>query len=134
AAGRIAAATRTRIACDTFAPRCRRGAGGVSIERIPYFAEQIVQFMQGTQQLILVGAKPPVSFFAYPGRPSWCTPEDCRILHLAHPHEDGVSALQALAEAVGATREQAAMAPFQPPEPPTGKLDAITAAQVIGRL
>ena len=27
AAGRIAAATGTRIACDTFAPRCRRGAG-----------------------------------------------------------------------------------------------------------
>jgi acetolactate synthase-1/2/3 large subunit len=106
AAGRIAAATGTRIACDTFAPRCRRGAGVVSIERIPYFAEQIVQFMQGTEQLVLVGAKPPVSFFAYPGKPSWCTPEDCRILYLAHEHEDGVAALEALANALKAPNRQ----------------------------
>jgi len=88
AAGRVAAATGARIACDTFAPRCQRGAGRVQVERIPYFAEQIVEFMNGTEQLILVGAKPPVSFFAYPDKPSWCTPEGCRILYLAHAHED----------------------------------------------
>ena len=69
-AGRIAAATGARIACDTFAPRCQRGAGRVAVERIPYFAEQIVEFMKGTEQLILVGASPPVSFFAYPNKPS----------------------------------------------------------------
>src|SRR5689334_15216223 len=49
AAGRIAAATDARIACDTFAPRCQRGAGRVEVERIPYFAEQIVEFMKGTE-------------------------------------------------------------------------------------
>jgi acetolactate synthase-1/2/3 large subunit len=94
AAGRIAAATDARIACDTFAPRCQRGAGRVEVERIPYFAEQIVEIMKGTEQLILVGASPPVSFFAYPNKPSWCTPEDCRILYLAHPNEDGTVALE----------------------------------------
>ncbi len=78
AAGRIAAASGARIACDTFAPRCQRGAGRVEVERIPYFAEQIVEFMKGTEQLILVGASPPVSFFAYPNKPSWCTPEGCK--------------------------------------------------------
>jgi acetolactate synthase-1/2/3 large subunit len=134
AAAQVAAKTGARVACDTFPPRWQRGAGRAVIEQIPYFAEQIVDFMKGIEQLILVGAKPPVSFFAYPGKPSWCTPEDCRILHLAHPHEDGVSALQALAGAVGAAGEQPALAPLAPPELPTGKLDAITAAQVIGRL
>jgi acetolactate synthase I/II/III large subunit len=34
----------------------------------------------------------------------------------------------------GATREHAALAPFAPPELPTGKLDAVTVAQVIGHL
>jgi len=102
AAGRVAAATGARIACDTFAPRCQRGVGRVKVERIPYFAEQIVEFMKGTEQLILVGASPPVSFFAYPNKPSWCTPEDCRILYLAHAHEDGTAALEALADAVNA--------------------------------
>jgi acetolactate synthase I/II/III large subunit len=134
AAAQVAARTGARVACDTFPPRWQRGAGRPLIEQVPYFAEQILDFMKDVEQLILVGARPPVSFFAYPGQPSWCTPKDCRILHLARPHEDGVPALQALAEAVGATRERPGLAPFQPPEQPTGKLDAITAAQVIGRL
>jgi hypothetical protein len=44
------------------------------VERIPYLAEDIVEFLQGVEQLILVGAKPPVTFFAYPGKTSWPTP------------------------------------------------------------
>jgi acetolactate synthase I/II/III large subunit len=134
AAAQIAAKTGARLACDTFPPRWQRGAGRPVIEQIPYFAEQVVDFMKGVEQLILVGARPPVAFFAYPGRPSWCSPDGCRILHLAHPHEDGTAALQALAEAVGATREQAGRAPLAPPGLPAGELDAITAMQVIGHL
>ncbi len=110
------------------------GAGRPLIEQIPYFAEQILEFMKGVEQLILVGAEPPVSFFAYPGKPSWCTPENCHILHLAHPHEDAVAALQSLAEALGATREPAALAPLELPDLPTGPARLRTAAQVIGRL
>ena len=98
AAGRIKAKSGARLMCDTFAPRIARGAGRVAVERIPYFAEQIVEFLKDVEQLILVGAKPPVSFFAYPGKPSWCVPEGCQILYLAHPHEDGLGALEALAE------------------------------------
>src|SRR5271169_2744354 len=44
AAGRIAAKSGARIMCDTFTPRIARGAGIVALERIPYFAEQIVEF------------------------------------------------------------------------------------------
>ena len=80
AAGRIAAASGARLACDTFTARLERGAGRVALERIPYFAEQIVEFLKETELLVLVGTRPPVSFFAYPGKPSWCTPEGCRIL------------------------------------------------------
>ena len=131
AAGRVAAATGARIACDTFAPRCQRGAGRVQVERIPYFAEQIVEFMNGTEQLILVGAKPPVSFFAYPNKPSWCTPEDCRILYLAHAHEDGTAALEALADAVKAAKQPLHIGVSSKPDIPVGPLDPLTAGQVI---
>jgi acetolactate synthase I/II/III large subunit len=131
AAGRIAAATGARIACDTFAPRCQRGAGRVEIERIPYFAEQIVEFMKGTGQLILVGASPPVSFFAYPNKPSWCTPEDCKILYLAHPNEDGTAALEALADAVKAPKEPLHVGASRKPDVPNGPLNPLTAGQVI---
>ena len=57
AAGRIAAKSGARIACDTFTARLQRGAGRVRLERIPYFAEQIVEFFQDTEQLILVGSQ-----------------------------------------------------------------------------
>ena len=132
AAGRIAAKTGARLMCDTFAPRVERGAGLVAVERIPYFAEQIVDFLKDLDVLVLVGTKPPVSFFAYPGKPSWCTPETCAIHYLAQPHEDGVGALEALAEALSAPREPASIAPFQRPELPSGKLNSYTAGQVVG--
>ncbi|WP_293326084.1 acetolactate synthase large subunit [Parvibaculum sp.] len=132
AAGRIAAATGARLMCDTFAPRIQRGAGRVAVERIPYFAEQIVEFMEPVQELVLVGAKPPVSFFAYPGKPSWCTPEGTGISYLAHPHEDGVQALEAVAEALGAPKEPAYVAPAQKPELTDGQLDQFTIGHVVG--
>jgi acetolactate synthase I/II/III large subunit len=134
AAGRIAAKTGARLMCDTFAPRIARGAGIVAAERIPYFAEQIVDFLKDLEHLVLVGSKPPVSFFAYPGKPSWCVPEGCAIHTLAHPHEDGAAALDALVEAVRATKEVAHRAEFKQPGLPTGNLDAYSAAQAIAQL
>ena len=131
AAGRIAAKSGARLMCDTFAPRLARGAGIVAVERIPYFAEQIVDFVKDLDHLVLVGAKPPVSFFAYPGKPSWCTPEGCQIHYLAHAHEDGVGALEALAEAIGAPSEPIGRAEFKRPGLPSGNLDAYTAGQAI---
>jgi acetolactate synthase I/II/III large subunit len=133
AAGRIAAASGARLLCDTFTPRLQRGAGRVAIERLPYFAEQIVEFLKGTEQLILVGSKPPVSFFAYPEKESWCTPEGAEILYLAHPHEDGLSALEVVADALGsvAGSPAAVVAPLAVPDVPSGRLDRFTAGQII---
>ncbi|MEX0838683.1 MAG: acetolactate synthase large subunit [Parvibaculum sp.] len=131
AAGRIAAASGARIMCDTFTPRLQRGAGRVVIERIPYFAEQMVETLANVEQLILVGSKPPVSFFAYPGKPSWCTPEGAEIIYLAHPHEDGVAALEAVASAIGAPKDPAGVAPLQKPDLPKGALDQFTAGQIV---
>jgi len=131
AAGRIAAASGARILCDTFTPRLQRGAGRVVIERIPYFAEQMVETLANVEQLILVGSKPPVSFFAYPGKPSWCTPDSADILYLAHPHEDGVAALEAVASAIGAPKDPANVAPLQKPDLPKGNLDQFTAGAII---
>jgi acetolactate synthase-1/2/3 large subunit len=79
AAGRVQARTGARLFCDTFAPHAEFGAGRVPVERIPYFAEQIVAFLQGIEQIVLVGSKPPVSFFAYPGKPSWCCSRELRV-------------------------------------------------------
>jgi acetolactate synthase-1/2/3 large subunit len=133
-AGRIAAKTGARILCDTFTPRIRRGAGVVALERIPYFAEQIVDFFKDVEQLILVGAKPPVSFFAYPGKPSWGLPDGARVLYLAQAHEDGAGALKALAEAVSAPKETKGRVELKRPDMPTEKFNAYTVGQIVARL
>jgi acetolactate synthase-1/2/3 large subunit len=134
AAGRVQAKSGARLLCDTFAPHLEQGAGRVPVERIPYFAEQIVAFLQGIEQIVLVGSKPPVSFFAYPGKPSWCAPEGCRFSQLALAHEDGAGALAALADALGAPAQATARSPLALPALPTGALNMMTAAQVIAAL
>ena len=125
AAGKIAAHTGARLMCDTFTPRLRRGAGCVSVERLPYFSEQVVEVLAGTELIILVGAKPPVSFFGYPDKASWLTPQGCRLAVLAQPHEDGVGALEALSEACGAANARPVVADRQTPNyAMTGPLSA----------
>ncbi|WP_211252102.1 acetolactate synthase large subunit [Vibrio rhizosphaerae] len=99
AAGKIAAKTGARLLCDTFAPRIQRGAGRVPVERLPYLSEQAADFLTGIELIILVGAKPPVSFFAYPDKPSWLTPEGCRLTRLTGIDEDSRRALEDLAKA-----------------------------------
>jgi len=134
AAGRLAAASGARLFCDTFAPRMERGAGRVVVERLPYFAEQLVETLAPFEQLILVGSTPPVAFFAYPGKASWCSPEGAEILHLAHPHEDGVAAMAEIADTLGASRDAGQLAPLQLPDHPSGRFDQFTIGQVIARL
>jgi acetolactate synthase-1/2/3 large subunit len=133
AAGRISAMTGCRIFSDTFAPRIARGAGRVAAERIPYFAEAMVEFLAGLERIILVGAKPPVAFFAYPDKPSWCLPKDCEILYLAHEHEDGTAAVEALADALG-TAAPIGVSPLRLPDLPSGKFNAYTIGQAIAHL
>lgn len=133
-AGRIAEATGAKLICDTFVPRLQRGAGRVEIERIPYFAEQIVEFLSPFSQLLLVGAQPPVSFFAYPGKPSWCSPEGCEISYLTHPHEDHLAALTALAERLGAAPAPKRRAGLMQPGLPSGALSQSTAGMAIATL
>jgi len=123
-AGRIQAATGARILCDTFTPRMQRGAGRVKIERLPYFAEQAVEHIADVEQLVLCGSQNPVAFFAYPGKESWLTPPNAETLVLARPEEDGMAALEALAEAVGAPAQAPDHVALAKPDLASGTLDA----------
>lgn len=134
AAGRVAAKSGARLLCDTFSPHSEVGAGRVPVERLPYFGEQIVAMLDGIEQLVLVGTKAPVSFFAYPGKPSACAPAGCRIAHLSHEHEDSVRALEQLDEALGGATPNVARVPLQIPEIPHGALTAMSVAQIIANL
>jgi acetolactate synthase-1/2/3 large subunit len=132
AAGRIAAQTGARLICDTFAPRIERGAGRVAVERLPYRPPEAIAFLRGLETLILVGSQAPVAFFAYPDQPSELTPDGCRSLILAHPHEDGPAALEALADAIRAYRAPVLSAHRPPESPVDGTLDNETIMRIVG--
>jgi acetolactate synthase-1/2/3 large subunit len=134
AAGRIAARTGARIAHDYFTPRITRGAGLPSIERIPYFGEEIAERLSGLEQIILVGAPPPVTFFAYPGRTGWVTPEGCALLTLAEPREDATAALVALADALDARAPGRIVDLLRPDMPAPGALTSAAMGAVMARL
>ena len=134
AAGRVQAKTGVRLFCDTFASMTELGAGRVPVERIPYFAEQIVAYLTGIDRIILVGAKPLVSFFAYPGKPSWCAPDGCEYTYLSLPHENAAEALKNLADALGAPAKSPIRVPLDLPAAPSGALNSMSAAQIIANL
>lgn len=131
---RIAQQVGARLMCDTFAPRIRAGAGVVALERIPYFGEQIVAAFEQTDLLVLVGATEPVSFFAYPGKPSECLPAGCRVIRLAQQHEDGVDALERLCTAVDAAGLSPLAAPLKIPGFSDGKFNQVAVAAALANL
>ena len=104
------------------------------VQRLPYLAEQVEAALAGVEQLVLVGARPPVSFFAYPEKSSWLVPDGCSLHVLSHPHQDGPAALEALADVLGAPREPEDRAPLAPPELPTGALDSLAIGRAVGHL
>jgi len=107
AAHRIAHVTGALLRAPTQVPRMSRGRGRVPVDRIPYSVDAALKLLQGTKHLVLAGAKPPVGFFAYPGKPSRLWPEDCRVQVLATDDQDPAVALEALADELGAPREVA---------------------------
>jgi acetolactate synthase I/II/III large subunit len=103
-AHRIAVRMGARIMAETHNARIERGCGRPSVDRVPYRVDQALAELAPFEHLILVGATPPVSFFAYPGKPGRLYPPECQLHVLARPDEDGPLALEQLADALGAPR------------------------------
>ena len=132
-ASRIAAAGYARMLGETFPARIERGAGIPPLERLAYLTEFAAAQLAGARHLILAGARAPVSFFAYPDRPSSPVPDGCEVHVLAEPGDDVPAALTALADLVAPDVKPAPQQPGQPGLP-DGDLTAESAAAVIGAL
>ena len=133
-AARIAARTGCRLLAQTFNRRMERGAGRVSIDRIPYPVEQALKTLEGVKHIVLVGSRIPVAFFAYPDKPSLLAPADTRFTTLAAPQEDLVHALAWLADELGSASQPIEPATYAPMAPATGAINAATLAQSLGSL
>ena len=91
------------------------------MDRLAYLAEMAQAQLEGVRHLVLVDARSPVSFFAYPDKASDLVPPGCTVHVLARPGEDAAGALEALAEAVAAPGNGGVPAPAGRPERPAGR-------------
>jgi acetolactate synthase-1/2/3 large subunit len=87
---------------ETFPAIMDRGADVASPERLIYVSEFAVDQLKDCDAVILLGAREPVGFFAYPNVPSRLVPEGCEVIEVAAPGSDVGAALDLLAEALRA--------------------------------
>ena len=123
AAGRIAAKTGCQVYSPTFPARVEAGPALPLVNRLPYFPEQILELLGSVGKLVLLGAERPVSFFAYRNLPSDLVPPNCRVVRVAHRHEDVEAALEAMADVLDAP----------PPKTPGGERPATPAGPLTAR-
>src|SRR5437588_2168467 len=132
AAARVSAATGAKLLVEVFPTRLERGRGLPAGARLAYIPELAAVQLDGLKHLVLVDAKAPVSFFAYPGKRSYLVPGGCEVHELAAPSDDVGSALEALVDALDAQTMGIARQPPSRPTVPTGRLNAEKACDVIG--
>ncbi len=131
-ASRIARGTGAKLLAETFPARLERGAGRPEVERIAYLAEFAALQLDGLRHLILLDARAPVSFFAYPGKASDLVPAGCTIHTLAPSDGEIAASLAALADAVGA--DAPTVQAVERPSLPTGDLTADAVCRAVGAL
>ncbi len=134
AARRIQAATGCKLLCDWSTTRLERGQGLPVADRIPYFPPDAEAFLADLTDLVLVGGREPVTFFGYREYRSTPAPTACSRHILAHPNEDGVAALEALADYIGAPKKPTLDPLPERPGAPRGAINAATIGQAVGAL
>jgi acetolactate synthase I/II/III large subunit len=132
-AWRIASATGAKLMADFVNPTVPRGRGRLQIERVPYKTELAIAALAGFEHIVLVHAKAPVGFFAYPGLPSIQYPPQAQLHVLSRPEQDALAALAALADAVHAP-EVAIPDPGPRPQAASGAPSPDKLAQTVAAL
>jgi acetolactate synthase I/II/III large subunit len=133
-AGSIAQATDAKLLAPYPVTRLQRGAGLPPVDRVAYVLEQAVEQLKEFRQLILVGARTPVAYFAYPGKDSTFTSPECKIHTLASPGEDYVGALEAVEAALSLHRTRSTGEKALRPQLPNGNITLPGLAAVVGAL
>jgi acetolactate synthase-1/2/3 large subunit len=130
-AQQIAGKTGCKVMGQTYHPRMARGAGRYSIDRIPYVIESALPILKNFKNIILVEARDPVAFFAYPNKPSMLRAEGCEVLQMTEWGENSVAALEALADSLGAKPADVKAQKLAELNKPTGALNHTSIAQAI---
>jgi acetolactate synthase-1/2/3 large subunit len=101
AAQQIANATGARLIMESYPAIVPLGGDLPRLERLAYFPDDVLNQL-GSSSVLLAGARAPVSYFGYAGKPSQLAQSE-RLLELASPGEDCALALEQLAERLRGT-------------------------------
>lgn len=134
AASRIAEHCGVKLFAEVFPTRLARGEGIPQVERIAYLSELAGVQLADIEHLILVDAKAPVSFFAYPGKKSYLVPESCAVHTLVMHTQNAHSTLDKLVHVLGAEARQPNLQKANRPNRPRGKLSAEKVCKAVGHL
>ncbi len=137
AAARIRAKTGCDLFSVTFPSRIERGAGRVSVARIPYFPDHARTLLAPYEAALFSGTDEPATFFGYEGQPSYFMGPAVQRLRLDGDRQDAGLAMEALADALDAPSEGAlegVSAPYRRPELPMGKLTPEKVCLVVAAL
>lgn len=126
----ISASTGCAVFTEPAVARMERGGDIAALPRLPFHIDLATETLAGIKAAVLVGARVPVAFFAYPGRPSHMLPEAAEVLALATPQANAEQALEALAETLGASTKPATQATI-PSYDPAAPITAETLGQVV---
>jgi Thiamine pyrophosphate-requiring enzymes [acetolactate synthase, pyruvate dehydrogenase (cytochrome), glyoxylate carboligase, phosphonopyruvate decarboxylase] len=133
-AGRIAAKTGCKLLSEWSNARLERGAGRVAIGRVPYPIDMALKVLEPFKRIVLIGARAPIGFFAYPGKPAILTREGAEIVTLADAGADLGAALSGLCAALAASDTPPAhVARHDLPDAPSGIIDLEKLAACIAR-
>lgn len=129
-AWRVAKASGADLKVDYVIGRVPRGRGRLPLARVPYVTDIAIEALAPYKHVILVNAKAPVGFFAYPGKPSTQTAPDAQLYTLSRPGQDPHAALTALVDALNAP-EAPMPNPGRPIAPPKGPITQEGFAQTL---
>ena len=94
-----------------------------------------MDILADTEQLILVGSREPVGYFAYPGYPpDKLVPADCAVFELATLQHDMADALERLSDRLEVSNNEATVVSGNKPGLPKGDLNPETIAMAIAAL
>jgi acetolactate synthase-1/2/3 large subunit len=130
-AGKLKTATGCRLATQFFTSRIERGAGRVTLERIPYAVPQALEFLKGFKHIITLETTEPIAFFSYPDKPSLLKAPGTTVHTLSEADEDSAAALDMLLDALDANTAQAILQPRAEAVIPQG---ALTPASIAAAL
>jgi len=123
------------IKTDWFNARLDKGAGRINSVRIPYVVDNAVEVLKSFDTILVIGARRPVAFFAYPNKPGVLTQDSTKFVELASLSDDITDLIEKLSDKIGVSNiVPSTMSELKIPEIPKGPFNTTSLGMVLGAL